>query len=97
MFYIERGENGSPPTLRKVIMAQKITRDNVEFYIGILNAKLEKMDAELRYKMIPVAGGYELQKWKGDVQVDYCISGQKLREVYEIVRFAANVLSDNVK
>ncbi|AZU97962.1 hypothetical protein BZF66_05880 [Salmonella enterica] len=78
-------------------MAQKITRENVEFYIGILNAKLEQMDAPLRYKMIPVAGGYELQKYKGDIQVDYCVSGQKLREVYEIVRFAANMISDNVK
>lgn len=75
----------------------RITRSEVEHYITTLNAKLENMGAPLQYRIRPVAGGYSLDKYKGDIQVDYCVSGQSLREVYEIVRFAANMLCDNVK
>lgn len=75
----------------------RMTREQVEHYITVLNSKLANMGAPLQYRIRPVAGGYALDKYKGDVQVDYCVSGQSLREVYEIVRFAANMICDNVK
>lgn len=75
----------------------RITRDNVEHYITVLNSKLDAMGAPLRYRLIPENGGYALYKYRGDIQIDYCVCGQKLREVYEQVRFAANMICDNVK
>lgn len=76
----------------------RITRTEVDHYISVLNGVLAAMGAKYRYKLQPVAGGYTLEKYntKGDL-VDTCIGGQSLREVYEIVRFSANMISDNVK
>lgn len=75
----------------------RMTREQVEHYITVLNNKLKDMGAPLRYTIIPENGGYTLYKYKGIIQVDYCVAGQSLREVYEIVRFAANMICDNVE
>ena len=77
-------------------MAQRITRDNVNHYLAILNGALEQANAPLRYRVTAYNGGYGLDKYKGDVCVDNCVAGLKMRELYEIVRFAAFSHSDNL-
>jgi|AGFS01.1.fsa_nt_gi hypothetical protein len=76
----------------------KVTRTEVDHYLSVLNNKLSAMGAKYRYKVQPVAGGYTLEKYNsaGDL-VDTCIGGQSLRAVYEIIRFSANMIGDNVE
>lgn len=74
----------------------RITRDNVDHYLNLLNENLAAENKPYRYEITAQNGGYGLDKYKGDVCVDYCIAGLKLRELYDIVRFAANVQADNL-
>ena len=78
-------------------MAQKITRTEVNHYLSVLNNKLAAIGAKYRYDLQPVAGGYTLEKYSNGDLVDTCIGGQTLRAVYEIIRFSANMIGDNVK
>lgn len=75
-------------------MAQRITRESVDFYLKRLNAALKERNSKVQYDVVGRNGALSIDYYNDDKCVDALHAGLSTREAYNVILAMFHVVSD---